>query len=159
MAHRRHSAAFDVLSSVLASVKAATYPPHPATGRAPLVDDDTTVTLETADEAIIVNLAAEEGSQVAWTRTSPGGRDEQVPVEVHIVSQVPGRTRTQVLERLEVLADVVQGIYVDTSAHTFTPPSVAVQLGGLSGVSVQVWGTDSGRAGSAVLRFEFTCRL
>lgn len=159
MPDRRHSVVFDLLSAVDAAVQAATFPPHPATARGPVLDQDVQPIAETADEYVVVSLAVDDGQSVAWSRIGPAGRDETVGVDVEIGTRVPGRTRAQVLTRLEELADVVQGVFYDPTTFEFTPPAVTVQLGGLSGVTCDVYGTDSGHAGVSTVRFQFQARL
>lgn len=162
MAHRRHSTVFAVLAEITELVQAAEYPAHDKTARLPWLDNKG-LQPQTFDEYVTVVQAVEDGSSIAWTRVSPGGRDETVTVDIVIGTAVPGCTKLEVLARLGELADVVQALFYDPDTHVFTPPDLgdesAVQLGGGIGVSTVLDATTEGHVGQASIRYEFQARI
>jgi hypothetical protein len=89
-------------------------------------------------------------------------RDETFDVEVVVRSYVPGRSRGDVFDRLEELADVVQGCVLDHSSGAVTPPGDAawsVKLGGVTRVTFKLLPLDEGWIGVSTVLFSVHTRI
>jgi hypothetical protein len=91
----------------------------------------------------------------------PAGRDETFSIEIGISTAHKGRTGGQVVDRLEELTQVVEGIFYDLDSGA--PRLLAVEgvtnLSLVSRVALDVWPGSEGYEGSSVVTFLVRCRI
>lgn len=155
------SRVFVALRQIAADLDAADWPLHPTTNAVPTVGvGDSRLTETEADEFVDVIPRVEEDAAVEVTRVT--GRDESFLIDVYVRSSVAGMDRTAALDRLEQLAEVVQGMYVSFNGRlVFTPPDFpgVAKLGGLVRVTPQMWRTDAGWSGDCLVTFRINAQL
>jgi hypothetical protein len=164
---RFHSRVFAVVRELRRLLADAQWPTHPDTTDAPLVQlgqPGEPHESEHNEVVGVVNRVTDEAT-IEWDRQSPGGRRERFTVDVVVRTFVPGVVdQGHVIDRLEVLADVVQGVIYDPATLQFTPIDNtrpwSVQLGGIASVTFDVVpvGTD-GWGGIAVVSFDCVVRI
>lgn len=98
---------------------------------------------------------------ISWERLGPAGRDEQFTVEVIIATMVPGRTGGQVVDRLEELSQVVEGLLYDVVAQESTPLALPgiTNLSMVASVAPDVQATDEGYVGMSTVRLMIRSRI
>jgi hypothetical protein len=155
------SRVFVALRQIAADLDNAAWPLHPTTNATPTVGvGDSRLTETEADEFVDVIPRVEDDAAVETTRVT--GREESFLVDVYVRSSVAGVERDAALERLEQLAEIVQGMYLSFDGRlVFTPPDFpgVAHLGGLVRVTPQMWRTDAGWAGDCVVTFRINARL
>lgn len=156
---RYHSRVFVATRTVRNQIDAAAFPPHPATAITPTTSAAEIGRDNPGEWVTVVNEVGEDG-EIRWV-TMPTGRQEEFLLRVGISSNVPGVADTDVEDRLEVLAEVVQALWMDPATGVFTPPPFpgVFELGGVSQVQYAIWPTDQGFAGSAELVVRVTARI
>lgn len=161
------SRVFVALAKISADLESAAWPPHPRDGIVPTVGVGSNVdprALETeVGEFVDVQYRVEDDAAVEWQRVS--GREESFLVDVYVRSAVGNTDRPTAWERLEALAEVVQGLYLSWDATRrqvqFTPPDFpgVARLGGLARVTPQMWRDGDGWVGDCIVTFRIAARL
>lgn len=166
MADRYHSRVFAAITQIAADLDVATWPPHPTTGRAPVVgvgDSRNPKPNETeADEFVDVIYRVEDDASITWARIQ--GRDETFLVDVYVRSSVLGQDRAKAWDRLSELAEIPQGMYYvipPTGPAVFAPPVFpgVAKLGGVERVTPAMWTTDQGWFGECIITFRISARI
>jgi hypothetical protein len=163
---QRHSATVEALIDVSDRLTAAAFPPHPTTARLPKAGAGTD-RIETADEWIdLATRVQDTNASIEWARIgegAPGRRDERFWIDVHIQSTVPGKSRTEVLERIADLTAVVEGMFYDETTGQHVPVGVgrpwASGLGGIRQVVPQAWRTPEGWIADCVVSVAVAARI
>jgi hypothetical protein len=108
----------------------------------------------------VVNDVGDDAT-IDWVVLGAKGRDETFRVRIVMYVGSTGMTDTEVEDRLEELAEVVQGIFYTPDSRTITTPEPAgvVNMSRTSQVSYGIWPTREGFAGSAELVYEARCRI
>lgn len=161
MANRYHSRVFAVLRWFDTQLTESTWPAHP-NGIPPTVgvgDSD-----PEGVESIDVLFRIEDDATITPVVVSPTGSSEEFTVDVLIRSFWPGVDRTDLLDRLELLAEVTQATVrkPEGGQVTFKAPGEApwsVNLGGVARVAPQAWRTDEGWVGDCVVSFRVHTRI
>lgn len=158
MSTPRTSRSFELVRQIKATLEASTWPTHPVTGRIPRVGF-ASVQAETGAELVVVTTI-EPDSTSEWV-TMPAGRDETILVEIWIGSNVERKTEDDVLDRLEVLADVAQDALRDS--ETGQPARLLgdadLLLGQVSNVTFSIYPASNGFVGECTLRAQWQARL
>jgi hypothetical protein len=159
------SRVFATFRWVLDELRDREWPANVHTNEKPTVDvgDHDFVPSEEGAETVGVVQRVDDNAMIERKRI--GGdqrRDETFDVEVVIRSYVPGRTRGDVFDRLEELADVAQGCVLDHSTNAVTPPGDAawsVKLGGVTRVTFKLLPLDEGWIGVSTVLFSVHTRI
>jgi hypothetical protein len=162
----RHSATCDALIDVTNRLSAATFPPHPTTGRLPKVGAENDKIGE-PDEWVDLDVMFDDGqATIEWARVGRGAvglSDERFWVDIVVKSTVPGDTRISILERLRDLKQAVEDMFFEPTTGTPIPVGEglpwATQLGGISTALPQAYRTDQGWAGSVLIRVQVVARI
>lgn len=127
---RYHSRTYAALRAIATSLEAQTYPQ--LQGITPrVIYGDPFGVQDGTREMIGVRIQVDD-SAISWERMGPAGRDETFTVQVVIMTMVPGRSGAQVVDRLEELSVVVEGVLYDIS----TKESTALDLPGVTNLSM-----------------------
>lgn len=156
---RYHSRTYAALRTVADELDAATFPL--LQGAAPkVVYGDPFGVTDGAREHIGVRISIDDDS-MSWERLGPAGRDEMFTVEVLISTMVPGRTGRQVVDRLEELSRVVEGLLYDVTSKQSTPLALpgVTNLSMVANVAPDVQATDEGFVGVSVVRLMIRSRI
>lgn len=137
------SRVFDAARKMKERLDAQPWPAHPVTARVPHVAF-TDTQIDQHSELVWVWPSLGDDSSIAW-RSSPNGRDETFGIVVQI-RVLDINDETQMLDRLEELADVVQrAVYDDTEfaaseTSRINPLGVSgvVKAGGVSRVEFDI---------------------
>jgi hypothetical protein len=138
-----------------------TFPPHVVTGDRPVVllGDDYP---DAGQERIVVDTVVLENDN-EWARLSPAGRDEVLTYEVVGRSLVPGTENTSVVvsERLEALADIVQGVVfdIDTNRTKTLGFLGEVAIGRAASVTYSMFTMGEGYGGMFTVRFRLLAQI
>lgn len=160
MNDRYTSRVFAALRALNVELDGIAWPPlKPGTRVGVIFGDPATVQAKHEDQIIVSQDTPDNDMQ--WARLSPAGRDEAIRVTITVRTMHANRTSVQVLDRLEVLADLVQGVFYDVTERKLTPlPFDGVEaLGGVGAVSTDLIPTDKGYYGEAVIPVEIRARI
>lgn len=145
---RSTSRVFAALRALHARLDDCAWPP--LNGRTPrLLFGGPATDRDKANDLVIINQVPID-DDIEWARMK-AGRNELIRLEVIIQTTWPGRSGTQVLDRLEEIADVVQAAFYDTASMTFLPLDGAEALGGVGSINVTVVPVDNGHHGQAIV--------
>ncbi len=127
---RYHSRTYAALRAIATALEGETFPL--LQGIAPrVIYGDPFGVQDGTREMIGVRIQVDD-SAISWERMGPAGRDEMFTVQVVVMTMVPGRTGAQVVDRLEELSAVVEGVLYDISAKQ----SQALDLPGVTNLSM-----------------------
>ena len=161
MATRYLTRVFDALRAVHTDIDGLVWTAHPVNGGEPTVKFGDPAT-EATDVEVVHIVQRPRNDEMTWERM-PGGRDETVDVEIIVGTYWRNQTGTQVLARLEVLVNQIEGLWHDTASNgEYTPPTFdgAQKLGGVQGVDTEVYtGSQTGSVGSATIRLRLVSRI
>ena len=153
MVARYTSRVFVAAEAIHTGLDAATFAVHPKSGKSPVVDFGD-LDPEAGAERIGVVLNPDIPTEVEWARFGPAGRDELLVFDVVIRSFTPGiQNAADLWNRLQSLADVVQGVFYDLTAQA--PKALSfdgeVQTTLVTGVRPQIAPTNDGWIGACVV--------
>ena len=160
-AGRYTSRVFVVGRALKAALTAATFPPHPVTGKTPAVefsDEDPSLGAETISVALNEDLSAFS----TWARLSPPGRDETITFDVVFRTVVPNaKTSADIWDRLEAVSAVIEGVVYDTALEAVIPFAYSgeVQAGAVSSVVPNVFPGPEGWLGQLAVSFTFLAEI
>lgn len=163
MATKSTSRVFAVWRAAIADLRAASWPTHPVTGIAPLVDF--AIGLEYAGEAITMPGRVPQAGRTQWRTSGAPGQDETFRLLLGVTSRVSGTTAAEALDRIEALADVAQATF--RSQTTGLPDGAnlaALAIPTLRWIvdspipAIYPW-PDGGFAADATFEIEFTARI
>ena len=106
MAAKLTSRVFAIWRAAFLDLSAATWPAHPVTGIRPLVDF--AIGLEFAGEAVTIPGRLPRRGGTAWRTWGQPGQDETFRLMAGVTTRVSGTTALEAMDRIEVLADVLQ---------------------------------------------------
>lgn len=132
----RVTTVFDAVRALEDTLRAVTYPPHPDTGERPTVWDGTLG--ETPAEYVdVVHTVSDATSNFETFNKVTHSEVYEVQVMIHTV--VPGNTRRDVLDRLELLVDTVG----EALRSTTTGISDTLSIPGMSWTQARFAGLDT----------------
>jgi hypothetical protein len=159
------SRVFAIFRWLMDELRGQDWPANVYTLEKPTVDvgDQDFLPSEEGAETVGIVQRVDDNAMIEWKRIGGGQRrDESFDIEVVIRSYVPDRSRGDVFDRLEELADVVQNCVYDAPTGEFTAPGEAVwsvNLGGVSRVTFKLLPSDEGWLGIASVFFAVRARI
>jgi hypothetical protein len=160
MSERRfHSRTYAALKTVAQALEAQTFPQLQGISPKVIYGDPFGVQDGTR-ELIGVRITINDDA-ISWERLGPAGRDEQFTVEVVVATMVPGRTGSQVVDRLEELSKVVEGLLYDVTSQQSTPLALPgiTNLSMVASVQPDVQAGDEGYVGMSTIRLMIRSRI
>lgn len=153
------SRVFAAIRRIAADLDAAAWPPHPVTGHQPVVGAGANA--DSSEDMVDVVYRVEDSASSTWAAMSKARQDETFEVDVYIRCATLGAERAEAWDRLEQLADVVQGLYRDSATGQYTAPDFpgVSQLGGLTRVTPAMWAGDEGWSGEVIVTFRIEARI
>jgi hypothetical protein len=155
---RYTSQVFDILRALKSDMDGLSFPDHLGYPVVVKFGDPYT---EPEDPEFVHVVQVSDTNQ-EWARTSPAGRDETISTEIICGSFHGGRTGEDVLDRLEMLSDIIHDKYYDRDTRQFNPVDIpaVVKIAGIVGVDVQIYpGTSGGYVGTATIRMQWVVRI
>jgi hypothetical protein len=158
MSDRYHSRTYAALRAVAGELSNLTFPP--LNGVVPKVIFGDPWGAQDRREQIGVKMRVQD-SDITWERMGPAGRDEMFTIDVVIMTSLPGRNGDQVLDRLEELSQLVEGVLYDVTSKESTPldlPGVT-NLSMVSSVSPNIGQADEGFVGESTISLMIRSRI
>lgn len=146
------SRVFEALRKLHAALDAAAFPAAPGGALPQLCFHSVPIDRHGEFVAILVN---DEESTADWIQTGPAAKEERFTLDVVIHSNLRAQfDGLAVIERLEQIADVVQGVLWDATNNK--PKALGFQneriVGRWTGVAPTLYELDTGIVGEAVVR-------
>lgn len=157
---------FDVPVRVAEDMADAAFPPHEVTNAKPGVNPADWP--EALEAVVVLSRANDDAAVLEWMSFGSGGREERYIVDVHVRTQVPGRSWAQMMARLADLVGVVLDVYTDSATSRFLPPG-GLEAGGANRYGIfhgmanaelqDQWPTDEGWAGECRVALRIAARI